>query len=54
LIIVHADLQQRWQLLKTAFEAIRNQSLSLAEPVEQGTPYQVKMLLSAKFQADPL
>jgi hypothetical protein len=54
LIKVHADLQQCWRLLKTAFEAIGNQSLSIAEPVDQGTPYQVKILLSAKFQADPL
>jgi hypothetical protein len=54
LIKVHADLQQRWRLLKTAFEAIGNQSLSVAKPVDQGTPYQVKILLSTKFQVDPL
>jgi hypothetical protein len=54
LIKVHADLQQHWHLLKTAFEVIGNQSLSIAEPVDQGIPYQVKILLSAKFQADPL
>ncbi len=54
MIKVHADLQQRWRLLKTAFEAIGNQSLSIAKLVHQGTPYQVKILLSAKFQADPL
>ncbi len=33
---------------------IGNQSLSVVERVNQGTPYQVKILLSAKFQADPL
>jgi hypothetical protein len=33
---------------------IGNQSLSVAKPVHQGTPYQVKILPSAKFQADPL
>jgi hypothetical protein len=54
LIKVHADLQQHWRLLKTTFKAIGNQSLSVAKPVNQGTPYQVKILLSAKFQADPL
>jgi hypothetical protein len=54
LIKVHTDLQQHWHLLKTAFEAIGNQSLFIAKPVDQGTPYQVKILLSAKFQADPL
>jgi hypothetical protein len=27
-------------LLKITFEAIGNQSLSIAEPVDQGTPYQ--------------
>jgi hypothetical protein len=31
-----------------------NQSLSVPERVNQGTPYQVKILLSTKFQADPL
>jgi hypothetical protein len=36
------------------FEAIGNQSLSVAKLVDQGTPYQVKILLSPKFQADPL
>jgi hypothetical protein len=41
-------------LLKTAVEATGNQSLSIAKPVDQGTPYQVKILLSAKFHADPL
>jgi hypothetical protein len=54
LIKVHTDLRQRWHLLKTTFEAIGNQSLSVAERVDQGTPYQVKILLSVKFQADPL
>jgi hypothetical protein len=54
LIKVHADLQQQWRLLKTTFEAIRNQSLSVAKPVDQGTPYHAKILLSAKFQVDPL
>ncbi len=54
MIKVHADLQQRWRLLKTSFEAIGNQSLSIAEWVDQRTPYQVKILPSAKFQADPL
>jgi hypothetical protein len=54
LIKVHADLQQHICLLKTAFKAIVNQSLSVAKPVDQGTPYQVKILLSTKFQADPL
>jgi hypothetical protein len=53
LIKVHTDLQQRWHLLKTAFEATGNQSLSVAKPVDQGTPYQGKILLSAKFKADP-
>ncbi len=33
---------------------IGNQSLSVAKRVNQGTPYQVKILLSAKFQVDPL
>ncbi len=41
-------------MLKTLFKAIGNQSLSVAKWVNQGTPYQVKILLSAKFQADPL
>ncbi len=41
------------QVLKTTFEAIGNQSLSIAEPLDQGTPYQGKILLSPKFQADP-
>ncbi len=36
------------------FKAFGNQSLSVAEPVDQGTPYQVKILLSTKFQADLL
>jgi hypothetical protein len=54
LINVHTDLQQHWHLPKTTFKTIGNQSLSIAEPVDQGTPYQVKILLSAKFQADPL
>ncbi len=36
------------------FEAIGNQALSVTKQVDQGTPYQVKILLSAKFQADPL
>jgi hypothetical protein len=54
LIKVHADLQQRWHLLKTSFKAIGNQSLSIAKRVDQGTPYQVKILLSMKFQANPL
>ncbi len=31
-----------------------NQSLSIAKLVDQGTPYQVKILLSTKSQADPL
>jgi hypothetical protein len=51
---VQADLQQRLHLLKTAFEGIGNQSLSVVKLVGQGTPYQVKILLSEKFQADPL
>jgi hypothetical protein len=54
LIKVHADLQQRWHLLKTLFEAIGNQSISVTKQVDQGTPHQVKILLSPKFQADPL
>jgi hypothetical protein len=54
LIKVHADLQQRWRLLKTSFLVIGNQYPSVAEQVNQGTPIQVKILLSAKFQADPL
>jgi hypothetical protein len=33
---------------------IGNQSLAIVEWVNQGTPYQVKILLSVKFQADPL
>ncbi len=33
---------------------IGNQSLSVAEQVHQGTPIQVKILFSEKFQADPL
>jgi hypothetical protein len=41
-------------LLKTSFLVIRNQSLSVAERVNQGTPIKVKILLSTKFQADPL
>jgi hypothetical protein len=41
-------------LLKTLFEAIGNQSLCVAKRVDQGTPYQVKILLSTKFQADLL
>jgi hypothetical protein len=41
-------------LLKTAFKAIGNQSLFVAKPVDQETPDQVKILLSVKFQADPL
>jgi hypothetical protein len=36
------------------FKATGNQSLSVAEPVNQGTPYQVWTLLSMKFQVDPL
>jgi hypothetical protein len=35
---VHADLQQHWCLLKTAFEATGNQSLSVVKQVNQGTP----------------
>jgi hypothetical protein len=54
LIKVHADLQQYWRLLKTLFLVIGNLSFSVAEQVNQGTPYQVKILLSMKFQADPL
>jgi hypothetical protein len=54
LIKVHADLHQHWRLLKTAFEAIGNQFLPVAKLVDQGTPYQVKIVLSAKFQVDPL
>ncbi len=41
-------------MLKTSFEATGNQSLSIANQVHQGTPYQVKILLSAEFQAYPL
>ncbi len=41
-------------MLKTLFLVIGNQSLSVAKQVNQGTPYQVKLLLSAKFQVDPL
>ncbi len=41
-------------MLKNLFKAIGNQSLSVAKRVNQGTPYQVKILLSTKFQADPL
>jgi hypothetical protein len=41
-------------LLKTSFLVIGNQSLSIADRVNQGTPIQVKKNLSAKFQADPL
>jgi hypothetical protein len=41
-------------LLKTAFKAIGSQSLSVANPVDQRIPYQVKILLSPKFQVDPL
>jgi hypothetical protein len=41
-------------LLKTSFLVIGNQSLSVAEWVNQGTPYQVKISLSVKFQVDPL
>ncbi len=33
---------------------IGNQSLSAAKQVNQGTPYQIKILLSMKFQTDPL
>jgi hypothetical protein len=54
LIKVNADLQKRWRLLKTLFLVIGNQSLSVAKRVNQGTPYQVKILPSTKFQADPL
>jgi hypothetical protein len=35
-------------------KTIGKQTLSLAEPVQQGTPFQVKISPSAKFQADPL
>ncbi len=35
------------------FLVIGNQSLSVAERVNQGTPYQVKISLSAMFQVDP-
>jgi hypothetical protein len=41
-------------LTEDRIKTIGNQSLSVAEPVHQGTPYQVKILPSAMFQADPL
>ncbi len=34
--------------------AAGNQSLSINKRVDQGTPYQVKILIFTKFQADPL
>ncbi len=54
MIKVHAVLQQRWHLLKTSSKSTENQPLSVANQVQQGTPYQVKILLSAEFQANPL
>ncbi len=55
----HFDQSQCWSSTALAFtedciKMIGNQSLFIAKPVHQGTPYQVKILPSAKFQADPL
>jgi hypothetical protein len=58
LIKVHADLQENWHLLKTAFEATGNQSLSIAEQVDQGTPlssqdFDVRKVPSGSSLKDP-
>jgi hypothetical protein len=58
LIKVHAILRQHWRLLKTSSKAAGNQSLSVADQVQQGTPipsqdFALSKVSSGSFLKDP-